>query len=117
MTKAWIEKNLEAVRHLRSLYKLAREIKNARKRRNLPTEYSVAKAKRKRKRLQSRFIRNDHSCPLCNVNGNNCGRCPWVLFEKATCLKMKYFEDGFTNRIHRMDRWEKRLLEMRRRHE
>ena len=115
MTKAWIEKNLEAVRHLRSTYRLALEIMR-KKGLRLSRENIVCLtlALCKRRRLKGYTSRD---CPLCAVDRSFCRECPWTLFEGDTCVVKSYRCDSFLKRINRLNEWEHKLLKMRRTHD
>ena len=113
MTKAWIKKNLEAVRFLRSTYRLALEDikKEDQESFRVRTDcVNEAYLKRPYPVAEPKF-----KCPLCSVNDMRCDKCPWTVFtEEAWCVTQKFFDDPIQSRIERLNDWEKRLLEMRR---
>ena len=115
MNGRWVEKNIEAVRHLRSTYRLAREDKRHRGKHIAAIVFLAAKAKRG-------YVFK--GCPLCAANmlkGRRrvesvflvCSKCPWVVFNGKSCLEAGFRKDSADKRIERLNAWEKRLLEMR----
>ena len=128
MSDEWIERNLEAIRFLRSTYRLAlEELKEIKKKlkfsKNQMAVMEVSNRREAIKRTNKKrpiFPSNKRprdDCPLCIVNGVksvSCEACPWVVFNDECCVHAGYQKDSFNVRIERLNYWEKRLLEMRR---
>jgi len=57
-------------------------------------------------------------CPLCEVvksfhNLEICTPCLWVKFEGRNCISNHYDHDLTFQRLDRLDRWEKKLREIK----
>jgi len=58
-------------------------------------------------------------CPLCEVVKsfynlkNTCAPCLWVKFEGGNCIRNLYSHDLTFQRLDRLDRWEKKLKEIK----
>ena len=131
MNAKWITENIEAVRHLRSTYRLALEELEVIERKEASLGFTkcqrmsmihgnlkeaLARAYEKRPGFSTEYHQRDN-CPLCIINGVDsvsCDKCPWVVFDDNFCVTSNYHEDPFNIRLDRLNEWEKRLLEMRR---
>ena len=112
MTKAWIEKNLEAVRHLRSTYKLAMELQNDSSD-TYSTDYFIIKTMAKRPNMKFKPNNGSYQCPLCTVNDTLCIECPWTMFTNQSCHTCQFWKDSLLKRLKRLNEWESKLMEMR----
>jgi hypothetical protein len=106
MTKRQIENNLDAVRALRSYYRLKSE------------RFGSDVYDKKNNYFHETFL---GGCPLCSASAywrkeyeEYCPNCLWVLFEGMQCFHEPHFEKtSLRSRIERLNRWEKKLIELR----
>ena len=118
MNGRWVNRNIEAVRHLRSTYRLAKDLTVSIPWTTSSDPIVVAKSRRGYSDYKG------YDCPLCVVNlrksrvrclesRESCKNCPWMVFNNIPCYTACYGRDPVNKRIERLNDWEKRLLEMR----
>jgi len=61
----------------------------------------------------SYFVRTGEECSLCIVAKKCCADCLWVKFENNTCIGKLFHLDTTQERLDRLDRWEKKLREIK----
>jgi len=110
-----LEKMLEAIRHLRSTYRLAKDIEDMHP--SYPLSMSIARAESRRAKKNSDYV---YSCPLCVEASkirkfDGCNACMWKHDTGKTCSDNGYDLHLLDDRIRRLTRWEKMLVKWRNR--
>ncbi len=108
-----LERMLNAVRHLRSTYRLAKEIRD--KHPSYPLSMSISWAESNKAEKNNDYA---FSCPLCREASkirkfDGCNACMWKHDTGKTCLDNDYDMHLLDNRIRRLTRWEKMLVDWR----